>query len=252
MKNIYILGGNGLIGKEIVKLYSKDKVKIFVLDIKKISFSKKKNIKFVKFDCSKLQNSQYKIKSIFEQNGKPDIFINCSYPSTKNWSKSTINNFKYKILKENFEIHLNNYVWTAKIIANEMKRYKSGSIILLGSIYGYVAQDPLIYEDTGIRENYNYSIIKSGIIGSTRQLASFFGKYNIRINCVCPGGIEGHIKGSKQKQSKKFKKKYLNKILLNRLCKPEEAANVCKFFASDMASYVTGQTIFVDGGYTAI
>ena len=89
-----------------------------------------------------------------------------TYDNIFNYDKQLLSckDREYEILKENFEIHLNNYVWTAKIIANEMKRYKSGSIILLGSIYGYVAQDPLIYEDTGIRENYNYSIIKSGII----------------------------------------------------------------------------------------
>lgn len=252
MKNIYILGGNGLIGREITKLYSKDNVNIFVLDIKKINNFKKKNIKFIKYDCSDVKNSQNKLKVIFKTNGKPDIFINSSYPSTKNWAKSTVDNFNYKLLKDNFEIHLNNYVWTAKIVANEMKKYKSGSIILLGSIYGMVAQDPYIYENTDLKENYSYPIIKSGIMASTKQLASFFGKFNIRVNCISPGGVQGHIKGSKKKQSTKFKKKYLNKILLNRLCKPVEAAKVCKFFASDMASYVTGQTIVVDGGYTTL
>jgi len=252
MKNIYILGGNGLIGKEIVKLYSIDNVNIFVLDKIGIKKFKRKNIKFIKYDCSDVKNAQRKLKSLFKLNGKPDIFINSSYPSTKNWAKSTINNFDYKLLKDNFEIHMNNYVWTAKIVANEMKRYRSGSIILLGSIYGVVAQDPNIYENTGLKENYGYPIIKSGIMASTKQLASFYGKFNVRINCVCPGGVQGHVKGSKKKQSTKFKKKYLNKILLNRLCKPIEAANVCKFFASDMASYVTGQTILVDGGYTTL
>ena len=73
-------------------------------------------------------------------------------------------------------------------------------------------------------------------------MASFYGKHNIRVNCICPGGIKGHVKGTKKKQNLKISKKYLAKTLLNRLCKADEAAKACKS-SSDMASYVTGQTI---------
>ena len=252
MKNIYILGGSGLIGKELVNLYSSDKQNVIVLDIKKNKNLNKKIIKYEKFNSTSLVKSKKKLTEIFKKNGKPDIFINCSYPTTKNWIKSNLDSWDYKLFKNNIELHMNNYVWIAKIVANEMKKYNSGSIILLGSIYGPVAQDSNVYKDTGLRENFTYPVIKSGIIGSTKQLASFYGKFNIRINCICPGGIEGHVKGSKKKQNKKFIKQYLNKIILNRFCKPLEAAKVCKFFASDMASYVTGQTIFVDGGYSIL
>ena len=252
-KNIYILGGNGLIGKELVKLYLKENVKIIVLDIELKNISKKNDkIKFIRFNCTKNITSQRKLKEIFYANGKPDVFINCSYPTTKFWSKSTVNNFNYNLFKGNIEVHMNSYVWIAKIVAKEMKRYNNGSIILLGSIYGPLAQDSSIYEDTGINDNYTYPVIKSGIIGATKQLASFYGKYNIRVNCICPGGIKGHVKGSKKKQNFKFKKKYLAKTILNRFCKADEVAKACKFFSSEMASYVTGQTIFIDGGYNII
>ena len=252
-KNIYILGGNGLIGKELVKLYANEDVKIIVLDIVNKNFSKKnKKIKFLRFDCTKNKITQKKLNEIFYNNGKPDIFINCTYPATKFWSKSSINNFDYTLFKKNIEAHMNSYVWIAKIVANEMKKYNNGSITLLGSIYGPLAQDPSIYEDTGIDDNYTYPVIKAGILGATKQLASFYGKYNIRVNCICPGGIKGHVKGTKKKQTIKFQKKYLAKTLLNRFCKADEAAKACKFFSSDMASYVTGQTIFIDGGYNIL
>lgn len=252
-KNIYILGGNGLIGKELVKLYIKENVKIIILDIIAEDFLKKNNkIKFIKFNCTKNKTSQKKLKEIFYINGKPDVFINCTYPITKFWSKSSVNNFDYSLFKNNIEAHMNSYVWIAKIVAKEMKKYKYGSIILLGSIYGPLAQDPSLYDDTGIDDNYTYPVIKAGILGATKQLASFYGKYNIRINCICPGGIKGHVKGTKKKQNLKFQKKYLAKTPLNRFCKADEAAKACKFFSSDMASYVTGQTIFVDGGYSIL
>ncbi len=252
-KNIYILGGKGLIGRELVKLYSREKVKLIVLDIElKKPNSQIKGIFYVKFNCTKNYLTQNNLKEIFKKYGKPDVFINCSYPISKFWSKSTIENTDYKLYRDNIELHLNSYVWIAKLVAKEMKKYKKGSILLLGSIYGPLAQDPELYKGTGIKENFTYPIIKSGVIGATKQLASFYGKYNIRVNCICPGGILGHIKGTKNKQSPKFLKKYLDKIMLNHFCKADEIAKACKFFASDMASYVTGQMIFVDGGYSSL
>ncbi len=252
-KNIYILGGKGLIGSELVKLYNTKKDKIIVLDINLKKFSsQKKGVTYIKFNCSQNYLSQKNLKEIFKIYGKPDIFINCSYPVSKFWSKSIISNTNYKLFKENIELHLNSYVWIAKLVAKEMKKYKQGSILLLGSIYGPLAQDPELYRGTGIRENFTYPVIKSGVIGATKQLASFYGKYNIRVNCICSGGIMGHVKGTKNKQSPKFLKKYLSKIMLNHFSKADEIAKACKFFASDMASYVTGQTIFVDGGYSAL
>jgi len=252
IKNVYLLGGNGLIGKELIKLYNNKNSNVIVLDIKTEKPIKKKKVKYVKFDCTFLLGMESVLKKIFKKNGKPDIFINCSYPVSKSWSKSDIDNIDYNLYKENVELHLNSYVWIAKIVAKVMKKYKNGSILLLGSIYGPIAQDPMLYINTGIKENFTYPIIKSGVIGATRQLASFYGKHNIRVNCICPGGIMGHVKGTKNKQSLKFLKKYLDKIMLNRFCKADEVAKACKFFASDMASYVTGQTIFVDGGYNSL
>jgi len=252
IKNVYLLGGNGLIGKELIKLYNNKNSNVIVLDIKTEKPIKKKIVKYVKYDCSFLLGMESVLKKIFKKNGKPDIFINCSYPVSKSWSKSDIDNIDYNLYKENVELHLNSYVWIAKIVAKVMKKYKNGSILLLGSIYGPIAQDPMLYINTGIKENFTYPIIKSGVIGATRQLASFYGKHNIRVNCICPGGIMGHVKGTKNKQSLKFLKKYLDKIMLNRFCKADEVAKACKFFASDMASYVTGQTIFVDGGYNSL
>ena len=252
IKNVYLLGGNGLIGKELIKLYNNKYSNVIVLDIKTEKPIKKKKVKYVKFDCTSLLDMESVLKKIFKKNGKPDIFINCSYPVSKSWSKSYIDNIDYNLYKENVELHLNSYVWIAKIVAKVMKKYNNGSILLLGSIYGPIAQDPALYNNTGIKENFTYPIIKSGVIGATRQLASFYGKYNIRVNCICPGGIMGHVKGTKNKQSLKFLKKYLDKIMLNRFCMADEVAKACKFFASDMASYVTGQTIFVDGGYNSL
>ena len=71
----------------------------------------------------------------------------------------------------------------------EMKKNIKGNVVLLGSIYGLVGQDPDIYDNTNINENVSYSAIKGGIVNYSKNAASCFGRSGIRVNCICPGGI---------------------------------------------------------------
>ena len=91
---------------------------------------------------------------------------------------------------KNISLHLDSYIWSSKIIADAMKR-KKGSIILFNSIYGLVGQAEGHLWEQKIKENMTYSIIKGGLTNFVKQMASFYGKYNIRINNICCGGIEG-------------------------------------------------------------
>ena len=129
---------------------------------------------------------------------------------------------------------------------------QSPDVILLGSIYGLLGQDKSIYKGTKIRENMSYSIIKGGISGLTKQMASYYGQYNIRINTISPGGILGHSKTTKKKQSSTFIKNYKNKVPLKRLGNATEIASTALFLSSDSSSYITGVDLMVDGGWTAI
>ena len=134
------------------------------------------------------------------------------------------------------------------MVKNKIK----GSIIQLSSIYGLVAQDINLYKDTNISENMTYGIIKSSTIHFTKQLASYYGRHNIRVNNLIIGGIKGHIKGSKKKQDKNFIRKFNFKVSLNRLGKPEEIPSSVIFLASSASSYITGSSIIIDGGYSII
>ena len=155
---------------------------------------------------------------------------------------------------KNIKLQLSDSSWLAKLTADAMKKSKrSGVIILMGSIYGHVAQDLNIYKGIkDMRENMPYTIIKSGISGLTKQMASYYGKYNIRINTISPGGLVGHVKGIKQKQNIKFLKQYSLKVPLKRLGKASEVATACVFLSSEAASYITGIDLLVDGGWTVI
>ena len=126
-----------------------------------------------------------------------------------------------------------------------MKEQQSGSIINLGSIYGVLGSDFTIYDGTKMTMPMAYSAIKGGIVNLTRYLASYFGKHNVRVNNICPGGIF-------DSQEPIFVRNYEHRVPLKRMGRPEEIASAVLFLASDAASYITGATIMVDGGWTAI
>ena len=74
------------------------------------------------------------------------------------------------------------------------------------------------YKKTNMNENMTYPIIKSGVINFARQMCSYYGKYNIRVNTVCPGGLEGHAAGFSEKQNPTFLRNYLKRIPLKKMC----------------------------------
>ena len=115
----------------------------------------------------------------------------------KDWFNSSFSEITLNTFIENLNIHLGSYVWTAKLVADRMVRAKKkGCIVLISSIYGESAQDMSLYEGTNLKENMTYPVIKAGINNFVRQSAAYYGKYNVRVNAVSPGGIEGPIAGS--------------------------------------------------------
>jgi NAD(P)-dependent dehydrogenase (short-subunit alcohol dehydrogenase family) len=90
-----------------------------------------------------------------------------------------------------------------------------------------------------------YAAIKGGIVNFTRYLSSYFGKNNIRVNAVSPGGVFNN-------QPNQFVENYIRKVPLQRMAKPDDISPAVVFLLSDDSSYITGQNIAIDGGWTAI
>jgi NAD(P)-dependent dehydrogenase (short-subunit alcohol dehydrogenase family) len=253
-KIAFVLGGSGYIGKEITLALYEFGAKVIVLDTNlNKEINKYKSIEFKKFSIAKLNKSENQLNQLMLKYGTPNIFVNCSYPYSKSWSKSSFQKITLKSIKENIDLHLTSYLWLARLVAEKMKKKKiPGSIIQLGSIYGVVGQNISIYENTGLKENLTYSAIKGGIINNTKLMASYYGRYNIRVNTLCPGGLDGHVAAKFKQLPKKFKKLYSQQTPLKRMGRPEEIASSVIFLASSASSYVTGTTFMVDGGWTAI
>ena len=128
-KKILLLGGNGLIGSAIRNLFYENGGQIVVIDKKK-SKKSKKSILFKEYVCdvSNLKKIETVLKKLSKIGFVPDIYINCTYPKTKNWTKTNFKQIKYKFLKENTEIHLNSHIWLAKVIGSyKMKIEKKKS-----------------------------------------------------------------------------------------------------------------------------
>ena len=116
-------------------------------------------------------------------------------------------------------------------------------IVNLGSIYGHVAPDFTIYGDTPRMSSEVYGMTKAAIINFTQYLASYYKGHNARFNCVSPGGINST-------QGLFFKNSYSEKVPLKRMAEVEEVAEVICFLLSKKSSYINGENIFVDGGFT--
>ena len=248
-----VVGGYGLIGFEITKALADAGAKVVVLDQKKLKNSDHKRINFIKFDCKLYETFKEKLNFIKKKFGSPEIYINASYPATKDWPYNTFEKINVSSFRENIDLQLISFAFMAKIFADFLKSIKrKGSIIQISSTYGLVAQNMNVYKGTRAKDSMTYPIVKGGITHFSKQLASYYGKYQIRVNNICPGGIEGKFKGTNKNFDKKFSRKYIDQTLLKRFCLPEDVASAALFLASDASSYITGTNLVVDGGWTAI
>ena len=249
-KVVFIIGSNGLIGSQIVKLCLDAKAKkIVCFDVKKQknNFKKIKNIYFENLNVENLKKKEVFFKKMVLKYGVPNSFINASYPKTKDWHLNSYKNINLNSFKKNILIHMNSYIWIAKIIADLMVKHKvkDGSIVQLSSIYGILGQDGELYKNTKMKESMTYAAIKGGINNSVKSMAAYYGKYNIRVNSICAGGVFDF-------QNKIFVKRYNKKTPLGRMANPNEIALSSLFLISSASTYITGTNLLVDGGFSIL
>lgn len=249
-KTAFVTGGVGLIGTEITKALADAEAKVIILDIdqkkaEKIKKELKGKVEIENFDITNLSQVEREIDKLNKKYGGIDVWVNAAYPKTADWGNK-IEDLSLESWQKNVDMHLNSYSWISRKVCLIMKKQKNGgSLINFGSIYGVVGNNFNIYEETKMNPPMAYPAIKGGIINLSRYLASCFGKYQVRVNTICPGGIFDN-------QDIKFVKRYSENTPLKRMGQPEEIASAVLFLASDASSYVTGSTLMVDGGWTAI
>ena len=126
-----------------------------------------------------------------------------------------------------------------------VERKASGNIVMIGSMYGQVASYPDTYEDICAASPVAYHALKGGIIQMTRHLAVYWAKDHVRVNCLSPGPFPG------EGVPDELKERLGKKSPMGRMGEPHELKGALLLLASDAGSYITGQNLTVDGGWTA-
>ncbi len=235
-KKVIVTGATGGIGNSIIECFVKNEAKVLATGtneekLKKLS-NKYDNIFTNKFDISNHEEIENFIENFSKiLNGNPDILINNAGITRDNLSLR----MSSKEWNEVLNINLTSTFLLCKFSLKKMIKNKYGKIVNITSVVGH----------TGNVGQANYAASKSGIIGFSKSLALEYAKKNININCVSPGFIETQMT---DKIDPKFKELIISKIPSNRLGSPIDVANVTAFLSSDLANYITGETIHVNGG----
>ena len=234
-KNILITGASGGIGNELVKKFVSLEGNVLGTGTKteKLDLIKKKypNVKVKKFDISDHSKIEEFISDVILELGGLDILINNAGTNVDNLSLR----MKDEEWKKVIDINLTSTFLLTKHAIKKMLKNKFGRVVNITSVVGH----------TGNLGQANYSASKAGIIGMSKSLAIEYAKKNITVNCVSPGFI---ISDMTMNIAEKLKLYLTSRIPMGKLGTGEDVSNCVAFLSSDQASYVTGETIHVNGG----
>lgn len=241
-KIIVVTGGRGLLGKTFVEHINTSGGTAIVLD--KAGHTDLSTGELA-CDITDKASIDAAVDAILKMHGRIDGWVNNAYPRTSDWGKMKFDEESMDSFANNVDWHLVGYAKCCQAALNVMKQQRQGSLINIASIYGIVGPDFTVYDNTPLGNPSAYAAIKGGLINLTRYLAAFYGPYNVRVNCVSPGGIFDH-------QHPEFVKNYEYKVPLKRLGTADDISPAVTFLLSDGAKYITGHNLVVDGGWTAI
>lgn len=240
-KIIIVTGGNGLLGKTIIEEINSEGGFCVNFDINHETTTDLSN---VYCDITNEDSIRKSLSRVIKKYNRIDGLVNNAYPRTKDWGNK-FDDIEFASWKQNIDWQLNSYFFISQQVILQMKKQNSGSIINIASIYGVVAPDFSVYNNTNMTLPAAYSAIKGGLVNLSRYMAAYFGPHNIRVNAVSPGGIFNN-------QNEIFVDNYEKKVPLRRMGKPKDISPTVVFLLSDESSYITGQNIIIDGGWTSI
>ena len=261
-----VFGGNGYLGKQFCKSLLEYGATVYSCDMniteseetKALQDNYSERFQMIKVDATSKEELIKLREHITEKDKRVDILVNTTTMKGKDfyspfeevslegWNIGLLGNLTIPFL-------------TIQTFIPVMKKQRRGSIINIASHYGIVGNDQRIYIGANLNNVYVkgdskeknriyshgvYNAAKGGLINFTRYLAAYYGEYNIRVNCISPGGIYN------KNENETFLKKYSEKVPLGRKANPDEINGALIFLASDASSYVTGHNLVVDGGYT--
>ena len=208
-------------------------------EIKKDIEKKKEKALAIKCDVTSTEDINNAAKMTEKEFGKVDILVNCAGSS----KDAGVLNMTDEEWDFTIETDLTSVFKMTRAFANIMKKRNYGRIINIASMYGLVGNDQI--------PTIAYHSSKGGVVNFTRAAAAELAKYNITVNCICPGYFYTELT-TEVLDTPMFKEFADNHVPMKRYGKPGELNAGIVFLASKEASYITGAIIPIDGGYTAV
>jgi 3-oxoacyl-[acyl-carrier protein] reductase len=233
-KTALVTGASRGIGRTIAMMLAKNGMKVIGVATSKESLKSIENIENILPFCCDIsdENSIEELYHFAKKNADTiDILVNNA--------GIHMDNILLRMKKEEWQkvldVNLNGPFYLTKILLKDMIKNKNGRIINISSISG----------TDGNKGQSNYSASKGGLLAFTKSLAKEVGLRNITVNCIAPGVIETDMISD---LTDTVKNDYLDRIPLKKFGKPEDIGKMILFLSSDEASYITGQTFYIDGG----
>jgi NAD(P)-dependent dehydrogenase (short-subunit alcohol dehydrogenase family) len=184
------------------------------------------------------------LEQVLREHGAPSVLVNnagIDFPPTPGGGGQEESAFA-----ETLSVNLTGVLNATEIFGAAMCDARRGSIVNIGSLYASVAPDPAFYDhlDPPFVKPAAYGASKAGVISLTRYFARLWGPVGVRVNALSPGGV-------RVAQDDEFKRKFSARVPLGRMAEPSDLVGPLLFLASDASSYVNGQELRVDGGFTA-
>ncbi len=251
-KRILLVGATGVLGRGYAKAISELDVELVIADVEQsdvLLYAKELGVLGTEIDISSESSVIACVEYVKEKLGGLDSVINNAAATGEGLMKTgsvfeDFEEYPLSVWQKTIDINLTGAFLLAREAGKLIKETSSyGNMINVSSIYGVVAPDHRIYNDQLFKSFAGYSASKSGVIGLSKWLSTWWGD-KIRVNCVTPGGVfNGH--------NDAFVKEYSNRVPMGRMANREELVGIILYLLSDSSSYVTGQNFIIDGGLTA-
>jgi len=247
-KKILIAGAGGLLGSHLVVRLIEQGASVIAADIDidrtrtlLIDLGIESNIETIEFIKLDITNEK-SVKSLFLNDLKIDGAVNCTYPRNKTYGKHffdvTLDSFS-----ENLALHLGSaFIFSQQCAAYYLKNKTPFSLVNISSIYGIIAPNFTIYENTTMTMPVEYAAIKSALLHLNKYIVKYVNESDFRLNSVSPGGIFDH-------QPEEFLKAYKKETHGNGMLNVKSILGAIVFLLSDQSEYTVGQNIVIDDGF---